>query len=220
MLINVNSTTGDPEKVQDLISTENPDILVLEEITSKWVEALGTLPDEYPHHLVRPRTDNFGIALYSRFPLSHSAIESIGGAGVPSILTTATLPDGPVQLIATHPLPPFGGEYSRLRNDQLEQLPSHVHRDQPTLLIGDLNTTPWSYTFRQLLNETGLLNSMKGFGIQPTWPMPNLLFGIPLDHVLHSSHLQVLDRRIGPPVGSDHSPVIVELRWAAKPPSF
>jgi endonuclease/exonuclease/phosphatase (EEP) superfamily protein YafD len=35
---------------------------------------------------------------------------------------------------------------------------------------------------------------------------------IPLDHCLVSSGLDVLDKRLGPQVGSDHLPVVIELQ--------
>ncbi len=219
MLINVNSSTGDPERVLALVQRESPDVLVLQEITSAWVKDLALLEDLFPYREVRSRSDNFGIGLYSLHPFSESGIVSIGRAGVPSVTAGLQYQNDNIHLLATHPLPPFGGAYSHERNDQLLKLPEHVDSTKPSLLIGDLNTTPWSYTFRDLLKQTGLQNSMKGFGIQPTWPMPNLLFGIPLDHVLHSDHFQMVDRRTGPSVGSDHSPVIVELQWKDHPGS-
>jgi hypothetical protein len=74
-----------------------------------------------------------------------------------------------------------------------------------------LNLTPWSFHFKVLLRVTGLHDSARGFGVQPSWPNNNPFLRIPLDHVLHSPDIVVLQRTIGPDVKSDHFPVIVDL---------
>lgn len=113
--------------------------------------------------------------------------------------------------VATHPLPPGGRDYSRWRNDQLEQLPDFIRSPLPILLLGDLNVTPWNYHFRRLLDRTGLRDSAKGYGVQPTWPSYNPLLRIPIDHCLHSADIAIVDRRVGQSVSSDHYPVIVDF---------
>ena len=35
--------------------------------------------------------------------------------------------------------------------------------------------------------------------------------GIPIDHLLHSAELQIVDRRTGPDVGSDHRGLVVDI---------
>jgi endonuclease/exonuclease/phosphatase (EEP) superfamily protein YafD len=35
---------------------------------------------------------------------------------------------------------------------------------------------------------------------------------VPIDHLLHSDTLSVVDRRLGPAMGSDHFPLIVDLQ--------
>jgi endonuclease/exonuclease/phosphatase (EEP) superfamily protein YafD len=61
-----------------------------------------------------------------------------------------------------------------------------------------------------------LRDTRAGFGIQASWPTQIPPLGIPLDHCLVSPELVVLDRRLGPAVGSDHRPVILELARAGK----
>ena len=39
----------------------------------------------------------------------------------------------------------------------------------PVIVLGDLNATPWSYAFSRLIREGGLIDSSRGFGLQPTW---------------------------------------------------
>jgi endonuclease/exonuclease/phosphatase (EEP) superfamily protein YafD len=60
-----------------------------------------------------------------------------------------------------------------------------------------------------------LRNSQVGFGLQPTFSsQSNLLLRVPIDHLVHSGALEVTDRRLGPPLGSDHFPLLVDLQLA------
>lgn len=94
-------------------------------------------------------------------------------------------------------------------------------RDMPTIVIGDLNATPWCKAFRSLLANTELINSQQGFGVQCSWPCRppfalSWMFVIPIDHCLHSADFVTTDRRIGPWLGSDHLPLEVELQLRAE----
>jgi len=211
MLLNVNTHYGDADRVKDAILAADPDILVLEEISARWVSDLAWLTNSHPHSVVQPREDNFGIGLFSKLPLAESKVAYITRANVPSILATVDAGHTNLRVLATHPLPPRNGDYSRWRNEQLDRLPDYVRPPLPVLLLGDLNVTPWSCHFRRLLARTGLRDSATGYGVQPTWPNFNPLLRIPIDHCLHSPDILVVDRRIGPDVSSDHYPVIVDF---------
>lgn len=211
MLLNVNTSFGDSHRVREVISAADPDILVLEEISSRWMSDLVCLKDSHPYSLVQPREDNFGIGIFSKLPISEGEVINIGDAGVPSIIAILNSDHAKLSVIATHPLPPGGRDYSRRRNEQLKQLPEYIRPHLPTLLIGDLNVTPWNSHFRRLLSQTGLSDSAKGFGVQPTWPNYNFLLRIPIDHCLHSENIAITNRQVGEDVSSDHFPLIVDF---------
>lgn len=212
MLMNLNAANGNTDQVLQSIRTADPDLLLLEEVTPKWATELTVLDANYPHRLAKPRPDCFGIMLLSRHPLAHGQLLHLGDAGVPSILADVYLPQGAIAFIGTHPVPPMNAEYSKHRNQQLVEL-SHLTKRQtrPVLLVGDLNTTPFSRWFSKLLSESGLKNSMKGYGFQPSWPSNNRLLRIPLDHVLHSPKITIHHRAVLGDIGSDHFPVIVDF---------
>jgi len=211
MLLNVNTRLGDSKRVKQVVREVDPDILVLEEISSQWISDLAWLTHSHPYSVTQPREDNFGIGLFSKLPLTQSKIAYIGSAEVPSILATVETGRTNLRVIATHPLPPAGPAYSQWRNELLDQLPDYTRSSLPLVLLGDLNVTPWSYHFRRLLRRSGLIDSSKGRGIQPTWPSYNPLLRIPIDHCLHSPDVVVLSKEVGADVGSDHFPVIVDL---------
>ncbi len=211
MLINVNAQSGDTGRVRRAVAESAPDILVLEEVNERWITELSDLRDTYPYSVVEPREDDFGIALFSKLPLLQSDVVFIGSAGVPSIEATLGGKGEPLRILATHPLPPGGPDYSAWRNEQLQLMAERIDASRPFLLVGDLNTTPWNFHFQQLLARSGLRDSAVGFGVQPSWPTFNPLFWIPLDHVLHSPCIIVTARKTGSDVGSDHYPVIVDF---------
>jgi endonuclease/exonuclease/phosphatase (EEP) superfamily protein YafD len=200
-----------PDSVRPFLRSVDADIVVLLEIDRGWVGALEELAKTNPHVCTRVRQDSFGIGLYSRLPLTEARIAEIGRADVPSVLAMARTEAGPLRIIGTHPVPPIGARLSRRRNRQLRQLAGHVPPDMSTILLGDLNNTPWNHHFRALLRRSGLQDSARGFGVQPTWPTAHFLLRVPIDHCLHSPDLRVLRRRVGPDLGSDHYPVIVDL---------
>ena len=219
MLINVNTRHGDPVRVLKAIETYKPDIVLLEEVSEGWMKKLSALTNDFPHHIASPRDDNFGIAFFCRLPCDNRRIVEIGEVGVPSVMAEITSPAGRFSLLGTHPVPPAGAEYSRYRNDQLAKIPAMLAPvNGPKLILGDLNVSPWSHYFRRLLNETGLRDSGQGRGIQPTWPTGQFILRIPIDHCLHSPDIVIVGREVGPDVGSDHFPLIVDFRLGRDAP--
>ena len=134
----------------------------------------------------------------------------------PSISATFELASGqPLRVIATHPLPPMNEAYWRSRNLWFEQVAALVRSSgaERTIIAGDLNCTPWSPWFERLCRQSGLRNSSLGHGLGISWmPIPISVCGLPIDHVLVGESIRVHDRQIGPDVGSDHRPVIVDFQ--------
>ena len=212
MLINVNTRLGKPTEVAAAFRRFNPDLVVLEEVSARWLSDLEPALTAYRYSEREPREDNFGIALYSKFPFTQSRLAYIGDAEVPSVMAEIETPRGRCTVLATHPLPPAGREYSRLRNAQLAALPRWVRRaTSPVLLLGDLNTTPWNHYFKRLVAESGLKDSSRGWGVQATWPTFSPLLRIPIDHCLCAPEIGIVNRQVGPHVGSDHYPLIVDF---------
>lgn len=82
----------------------------------------------------------------------------------------------------------------------------------PKIVVGDLNTSPLAASFRRFVAESGLVDAAQGFGWQATWPAAlGQPLRIRLDHVLHSRDLGVAHFAVGPRIGSDHLPIVVDL---------
>lgn len=204
-------------EVLRLVEQHYPDLILLVESNQRWLAALEPLRQAYPYWVVQPREDNYGVALLSRWPLRESAVRTFSTAGVPSVVALVELDGQPFQVVCTHPPPPKSQAETRARDEQMQNLASlAAERQAPFMLCGDLNLTPWSPVFWRFTRRSGLSDSARGFGIQPSWPVgaPNLgvpWMGVPIDHCLVSPEITVLDRRLGHAVGSDHYPLIVDF---------
>ncbi len=216
-LANVHSANTNVHAILDGIAENDPDVVILQEVSPRWMAELAALTNTYPivyeeaHH-----EGNFGIALWSRLPLEEVQVRDIGPASVPSIHCKVLMRDGSrVSLMATHPVPPIRASYYRMRNEQLASVATWLN-EQPgaRVLVGDLNMTMWSPFFRELEADTNMLSTRRGRGILPSWPHGRLLLAplrIPIDHVLISSELACTSFRMLDPTGSDHLPLVVEI---------
>jgi endonuclease/exonuclease/phosphatase (EEP) superfamily protein YafD len=135
------------------------------------------------------------------------------GLSVPSIISDINWQGQVITMVATHPLPPTNGAYFRARNTHFQEMAQEIQKlPNATIVLGDLNLTMWSPYYQQFVNSTHLRNSRQGFGIQPTWGHRTHLFQIPIDHCLFSSAFYVQNNRVGQEIGSDHRPMITDLK--------
>jgi endonuclease/exonuclease/phosphatase (EEP) superfamily protein YafD len=209
--INVHTQNQRYEAVLDFIRGQRPDLVLLLEVDRRWAAKLRPLEADYPFSRTVERADNFGMAFYSRLAFESCEVKGAERGFTPTLVVRYAEPSRRWTFIGAHPLPPSSASYAQERNEELNYLAELAGAPHPVLLIGDLNCTPWSPYFQDLLNATRLRDSRRGHGIQatfPTWFAPLL---IPIDHCLVSPEIAIHARRIGPNLGSDHLPLIVDF---------
>ncbi|MBA2481253.1 MAG: endonuclease/exonuclease/phosphatase family protein [Planctomycetes bacterium] len=208
LFLNVEKRNADHAAVLRLVDEVDPDVACFVEVDPVWMRALLPLMARYPDVCTRTRGDAFGVAAFSRLPCT-SEIVFLGGE-LPSTLMRL---DG-LTIVGTHPVPPMSADHFRWRNDQLRELARFAAaQGGPTIIGGDFNCTPWSPMFTDLLRDGLLHDSRRGFGNQASWPSFFPPLWIPIDHCVHSAGIAVDRRAIGRRVGSDHHPVIVDIRY-------
>ena len=209
---NLLATNRMVERVVQHAQASEADVLVFLEATDDWIVALQPLERTHPHFWVEPEPGAFGIVLYSRHPLRSVGSRDFGG-GVLSIVAELEL-GSPLQtyvICGTHPPPAFtAGLAERHRRHMTGLAEWSAAETRPLVIVGDLNATPWSWTFRDLLQRGRLTDSTCGYGWQPTWQVRSLC-AIPIDHAL-TREFRVVNRQVGPDVGSDHRSVLVDIR--------
>lgn len=214
LLANVYQPNQSYDRVLELVKSHSPDFILFIEINQVWLNALEGLHNSYPFSIELGRDDNYGMVLFSRFKSRKASIHHFGNAGLPSIIAEYDFNGESFTIIGSHPPPPKGAENSKLRNQQLSEIANYaIAKEGTIMLIGDLNITPWSPFFHRLLRDGGLINSAIGFGYQPTWPTKIPFLQLPIDHCLVSPEVVVVQKRIGPDIGSDHYPVIVDFSF-------
>ncbi len=124
----------------------------------------------------------------------------------------------PLTIVDFHSIRPSHGKaiaYQKLEFSAVAQWCREQQAAQKSVvLIGDWNDTPWSHSYRKFLRDSGLIDSLKGRGLQNSWTAdwPSFL-RIPIDQAWHSRSLKTVDRYLGPHLGSDHLLLRVDLEW-------
>jgi endonuclease/exonuclease/phosphatase (EEP) superfamily protein YafD len=202
--------------VIEYIRTVDPDLVLLHEASRPWEVAIEAANLDY--QVIRPRSDSliFGTLVMVRGEdveaISYGFAEAQPRA-VSIMYRPTGWPEG-VSVLSTHPLAPTEKDRAQLRDAQLDFAATWAaDQEDGFIVVGDFNATPWSWPFRNLMARAPLRNSQLGFGVQPSFPTSStFLMRVPIDHLLHSDTLSVVDRRLGPAMGSDHFPLIVDLQ--------
>lgn len=210
--VNVHSSNDDYGRLLEIVAEESSDMVFLQEMTDTWMDATSTLGAAYPYQYVEPRAGNFGIAVFSRVPFNTVTHIDSPPLAYPTIIAETTLGGRVLTVISTHPTIPLGRRGFELRNEQLTFVARLAAEAQGSVvLIGDLNTTMWSHSYRSMLSLSGLRDARRGFGVMPSWPTFMPIAMIPIDHAFVSDDLAVLDVRTGRSIGSDHLPLLLTI---------
>jgi endonuclease/exonuclease/phosphatase (EEP) superfamily protein YafD len=208
---NLLRSNQDAERLIDWVRRERVDVLVVAEALDAWPRQLAVLGEELPF-IVRSRVGD--VAIYSRHEIAgepHHFFPSIGHALAVEVAG--------LTVIGVHTASPEDAVHSAACDELIDMAGTYVENLRgPAVMVGDFNATPWSRPVLRLLARTGLrfgpgarigsFPAELGGRLFPTW------IGIPIDLVLAGRGAAVAQRRHGPRIGSDHWPVIAEIRYS------
>lgn len=220
LFFNSSFENNQDNKVFNLIQSNRPDLALLAEVNDSAFKTLkAQLKDTLPYTFKSP---GGGLAIFSRFSFADIRADRLNSQGNHSIIANVEVNKQLIKFIGIHPLVPVTRKNFHRRNSQLAAVSSYIQRqNQPLILMGDFNLTPWSPYYRQLIETTKLHNTRLGFGILPSWPRPTTdlslpswlipLVNIPIDHCLVSQQFRVRQIYTGTNANSDHASLIVDL---------
>ncbi|MGE3576729.1 MAG: endonuclease/exonuclease/phosphatase family protein [Dehalococcoidia bacterium] len=214
MSANVYFLNPDYSGIAREVKQQDPDILLIQEFGPRVHTALVAegVADDYSYQEFAFENEHFGVALYSKLPLSDVQVLEAGNR--PLIRALVDVEGTPVVLYDLHPVSPgFGVDVAEGWNDGWKTITGLVAKETgPVILAGDLNMDQHHVWYHKLKSQ-GLDNCHEetGRGNATTWPKGRKLRPIRIDHVFHSEGVVCLSIREGIGEGSDHRPLIAEL---------
>lgn len=204
-----------PRKSLDWLLAEDPDIVFVEEGDARarpLIEALQTL---YPFSVscgLKRRCDTW---IFSKKRMIDRGSLKTKGLYLPGAWATLADARGPFTVVALHMTWPLPAGPQQAQSRYVAERLGQFERDS-VILGGDFNSTPWSWSLRRQDKMFALQRRTRALA---SWPaagglrLGDLPFPIlPIDHVYAGQAWKTVGVRRGPPVGSDHLPVVVTLK--------
>ncbi|HEX9980978.1 MAG TPA: endonuclease/exonuclease/phosphatase family protein [Flavobacterium sp.] len=214
LVSNVYQDNKEFDRLLALVKKKNPDIIFLVETDQKWLQGVGHLRKEYPHHIEVPRDNTYGLLFYSRLPILKYDVKYLVDKEIPSVIADVEFSGKAIRIYGLHPTPPVPQENESSTDRDAEILligKMAKEHDGPCLVIGDLNDVAWSYTTKLFLKTSGLLDPRRGRGLYSTFHAKYPLLRWPLDHFFVSTHFRLRKINVEDNIGSDHFPISISL---------
>lgn len=200
---------------------KKPDVIVLTESRQKWVDAIM---EKLEPGVCMSIMKGPGISIFSNFPIQGSQVTYKGKSQHPQISAQLIVDNKIVHLSMLHLAAPQTISGYNDRISELSDLAAQLKEtESPKIVLGDTNCANWSPPVQNFLKEANLKDTQDGFMMRPTWPArPGKVFGlpippfVPIDNIFVSKDFHVIDRVVGPALGSDHLPVYVKLQLNTK----
>lgn len=221
MIANVFMENRNYDGLAQLISTYDPDIVLVVEVDSAWHESLKSRIN-YKYEIAKPLNNTYGMALFSNYELYDKKVEFLVEDDVPSIHTKVKLPSGTdISLHCLHPRPPAPQESTQTteRDGELLIVGKRVKEYRmASIVAGDLNDVAWSYTTTLFQKVSGLLDPRIGRGMFSTFHVKTPFIRFPLDHAFASKHFKLRSLKRLSSFDSDHFPIFIEFSLNRKAP--
>lgn len=212
LALNLWARNDDVDAVSRLIERERPDVVALSELTPAWARALAPVLREHRVRATAPGPGTSGIGLYGRGPLRGAVVVRVPRGGRHALEGRIALPDGRTAwLLVTHPpsalLPGDQGAHEEALSAIGGWARAH---GSSAVVCGDLNAPAWTRSLRRALAAGDLRALLPGGLVAGSWPALPPPLRISIDGCLVGRGVRAR-AELGPRVGSDHLPVLVEL---------
>ncbi|HEY4234293.1 MAG TPA: endonuclease/exonuclease/phosphatase family protein [Lacipirellulaceae bacterium] len=217
---NINATNPDHESMLNEIAGVDPDIVVLIEYRRWWTHSLRESPVLKPYkygtNLDRPYDGE--VAIFSRIPISNQQMIWIG-TRVTDVVDIS-LGSSSLRLLALHSPRPFVEKPFDYHGFWSQAISLISQQTRPIVVIGDFNATQYSRAYQDLMSlNLRSAHTDRGRGYATTWPNgEDPAPPIRIDQAFLSPDVECLNISEGIGHGSDHRPLIVDIRVHAENP--
>lgn len=197
-------------RVIRLAEAQNADLVVLAEFPSGMsLDDAQSRAGSFRHRAGRPGQDGVNVTFLSRTPLTDSeAIQAPQQPRRQGLALTIATPAGPLRVIGVHPAVPAIARAQAGRDITIAHATAHMRSHGPSVLMGDFNAVPWSPAITSALADGAVTRAQTGW--RSTWASPLPALGLPIDHAFAANGARI-SARVGPGVGSDHLPLIIDV---------
>ena len=217
---NVLQKNTNPNILIEEIKAMDPDILLLTETDTRWMNDVADVVSKYKYKVEIPIDNTYGMLLYSKLQLKNTQKKFLVDDSIPSIQTIVKLRSGKeIMLYAIHPTPPMPQENpsSTDRDGEMMMVAKKaLNRNMPVIIAGDFNDVPWSGSTKLFKKVSTLLDVRVGRGFYNTFDATSFIMKWPLDQFFVSEEFKVIKLEKGKDIDSDHLPFYVELSLEPK----
>ncbi len=228
MTYNLNYGNPNVSATLDAIAAGDADVVLLQEITADWRDALQKrFAKDYPHQIFRVFSRGAGgIAVISKLAIAEEELwapPAGTGAWFPAQRLVVTTAFGPLQILNVHLRPALdGGSWVRgfmttppVRRKEIAAHWKKMNYLLPTIVAGDFNEDDTGRAIDYLASHGMRRVPTTG---PTTWHYETThngtttdLLKLDIDHVMIDSHLVARDATVLDAGTSDHRPVVVTI---------
>ena len=211
---NLRASNRDFDGILGEISQADPDVVVLVEVDRGWFDVLKPSPVMKPfvHGTALAEPFMGEVMVCSKLPVSgHQRTWIVGRV---CNLVDISLDGRTLRLFCLHSPRPNVTSPDAYRVYWEKITPLLAEQPKPLVVIGDFNATQYSLAYQRLAS-LGLRSAHvdRGRGYATTWPNgQHLVPPIRIDHALVSPDVECLDIAAGVGLGSDHKPLVLDVR--------
>lgn len=183
------------------------DFINFQEVDARWATYLQEgLKEKYPYYKIVSQESCYGIAVFSKFPLSGLEVDFV--QGIPMLKRIINSDKGILNFISVHTKAPTRYSFFQLRNEQINYVSRCLKKmEGPKVVIGDFNSVPWDDQIKGLVKDSNIRDSRKSLASTFPHNLPSI-FKIPIDFIFHSEDLECLNFKVVNGHSSDHNGIV------------
>ena len=225
MTFNVHYLNDNVDGITQLIQTEKPDVVALQELSEKLGRRLlHQLGNEYPYYSV----GGHSTVTISRYPLARLDKPADTIRSERTMVNTSA---GDIEVWNIHPPTAIHQQGWEAQNRMFSAIAAEIKNETgPVIVLGDFNSTDQAENYQLIASRLTNVHHAVGKGFGFTFPDPSIartIGGVPrfgripvnvnpvvhIDHIFVSDHFTPVETHIIPSgYGSDHRPVVATLQ--------